>query len=421
LSSSTLRRLDRRNHERPRSVSYVAAAAVVATMAVTAIAAADVPVPAPEDEHKAGREVGLLPLIGGDTDNGFGVGAIGTIAEFDANNPIYRWKLDFAGFYATKTFPPAPSYIDGMIKLTVPELLDDHLRLEIRPSFTLDSALPFFGIGNRPPIPSTIVASRDFYERLHPALMVAMRWRLSRHWFALDGAQLIYNKVSLASDSTLARELAAIDPYLTTAHALLRIDAGLVYDSRDNEIAPNSGHYHQVKVRLSPHVGDALPYAFEQYDAIARYYTTLMPHRLVLALRGVVDLQTGNVPFYEESRYEDASAIGGPLGVRGVPAYQFYGRAKAFGSVELRAKVWRFAAVERRFTVGFAGFVDAGRVWTDVYTAHHALDGTGLGLHYGIGGGLRVQQGRAFLVRVDLAWSPDARPIGAYVMADEAF
>jgi Omp85 superfamily domain len=418
VSSSALRRLERRNHERPRSVSYAVAAAVAATTALTATAAADVPT---EDEHKAGREVGLLPLIGGDTDNGFGVGAIGTIAEFDANNPLYRWKLDFAGFYATKTFPPTPSYIDGAIKLTVPELLDDHLRVEVRPSFTLDSALPFFGIGNRPPIPPTIVASRDFYERLHPALMVAMRWRLSRHWFALDGAQLIYNKVSVAPDSTLARELAAIDPYLTSAHGLLRVDAGLVYDSRDNEIAPNSGQYHQVKVRLSPHVGDELPYAFEQYDAIGRFYTTLMPHRLVLALRGVVDVQTGNVPFYEESRYEDASAIGGPLGVRGVPAYQFYGRAKAFGSVELRAKLWRFAAASRRFTIGFAGFVDAGRVWTDVYAEHHALDGTGVGIHYGIGGGLRVQQGRAFLVRVDVAWSPDARPIGAYVMADEAF
>ena len=170
-----------------------------------------------------------------------------------------------------------------------------------------------------------------------------------------------------------------------------------------------------------PALGDAVPYAYHQYDAIARFYTTLVPRRLVLAVRGVADLQTGNVPFYEESRYEDTSAIGGGQGVRGVPAYQFYGRAKAFGSVELRYKAWRFEGLSRRWVIGFAGFVDAGRLWSGITTAHPELDGTGLGLHWGTGGGIRIQQGRAFLVRADIAWSPDARPIAAYVMADQAF
>jgi hypothetical protein len=32
-----------------------------------------------------------------------------------------------------------------------------------------------------------------------------------------------------------------------------------------------------------------------------------------------------------------------------------------------------------------------------------------------------LQQGRAFLVRADLAWSPDAQPIAGYVLADHIF
>jgi hypothetical protein len=35
--------------------------------------------------------------------------------------------------------------------------------------------------------------------------------------------------------------------------------------------------------------------------------------------------------------------------------------------------------------------------------------------------GLRLQQGQAFVVRADLALSPDARPLGAYVTAGQLF
>jgi hypothetical protein len=35
--------------------------------------------------------------------------------------------------------------------------------------------------------------------------------------------------------------------------------------------------------------------------------------------------------------------------------------------------------------------------------------------------GLRVQKGKAFVVRADVAWSPDARPIGGYFTAGQLF
>jgi hypothetical protein len=34
---------------------------------------------------------------------------------------------------------------------------------------------------------------------------------------------------------------------------------------------------------------------------------------------------------------------------------------------------------------------------------------------------VRFQQGSAFVVRGDVAWSPDARPIGAYFTAGQMF
>jgi outer membrane protein assembly factor BamA len=404
---------------RQRSGRAIARVVVIAIATLSAVdARADVPA---DTVHESEREVAVLPLVGGDTDKGFGGGALGSVAMFDTDHPMYRWKIAFGTFYATRSGVFEPSYVDAFALITIPTLLDDRLRLEIRPAYTRDTALKYFGVGNRPSIPAETDPIRDSYDRLHPSLSVLARRRLSGPWFALLGTQMTYNQIHADPDSTLMQDMATADPFLTRAHGVLRVGTGFGYDSRDNELSPTTGQYHQLKLRASPRIGDDLPYAYQQLNASARFYTTLVPRRLVFAVRGVLDIQTGDVPFYELSRYDDTSAIGGGQGVRGVPAYQFYGRVKAFANVELRASVLRFTAFDRKLKLGFATFVDAGRLWADTQMSHPEIDGTGTGLHYGVGGGIRLTQGRAFLIRADVAWSPDARPVGAYLLADEAF
>jgi hypothetical protein len=61
-----------------------------------------------------------------------------------------------------------------------------------------------------------------------------------------------------------------------------------------------------------------------------------------------------------------------------------------------------------------------GRVWADT-TPQLALDGSSFGLKYGVGGGLRLMSGKAFVLGADIAWSPDATPIGGYVEGGEIF
>lgn len=107
-------------------------------------------------------------------------------------------------------------------------------------------------------------------------------------------------------------------------------------------------------------------------------------------------------------------------GVRGVPAQRYSGKLKAFGNLEVRSEVVTAEVWGKPYTLALAAFFDAGRVWAD-WRSRPELDGTGVGLKYGVGGGLRLQQGRAFVVRGDVAWSPDARPIGAYFTAGQTF
>lgn len=398
-----------------------AAAGLVGVTSVPAFADEVAPTSAIVVREDRDIEVGLVPLVGGDTDHGFGGGALGNVTLFDRTRSPYRWKVEFGAFYAIKGEFTNPSFVDAYALITYPQLLQKGLRLELRPSVTKDTAVGFYGVGNQPARPQESVPARDTYERLHPSLSVMTLWQGRHNLALLIGSRYTYNDIDLAPNSTLAQDMMFVDRDLQSPHSVLTVETGIVYDSRDNELAPTSGQYHALKLRVSPEVGTVMPYGYQQVNATARVYHTIVPRYLVLAMRAVFDVQFGDVPFYELSRFEDTSAIGGSQGVRGVPAYTFYGRVKAFGNIELRSEVSRFRWLGSPYILGFAGFYDAGRLWSDIAESRPDLDGTGLGLHYGVGGGVRIQKGRSFLLRGDVAWSPDARPVGVYVQANHAF
>jgi len=110
--------------------------------------------------------------------------------------------------------------------------------------------------------------------------------------------------------------------------------------------------------------------------------------------------------------------------VRGVPGQRYYGKIKVLGNLEVRTELASFRALGKHMLFGVVGFADGGRVWADT-SPHPELDGNGLGLKYGVGGGLRLQSGSSFVLRADVAWSPDAEalgsPVGGYFAAGQMF
>ncbi len=61
-----------------------------------------------------------------------------------------------------------------------------------------------------------------------------------------------------------------------------------------------------------------------------------------------------------------------------------------------------------------------GRLWADTHPEPE-LNGRGTGLKYGAGGGVRLQSAASFVIRADLAWSPDPTPLSGYFAAGQAF
>ena len=204
--------------------------------------------------------------------------------------------------------------------------------------------------------------------------------------------------------------------------SLPSVAAGLAYDSRDNEIFPQSGMLHEVGARFEMGFPTDSKVRYVEAGAILRGYVPLIGP-LVLAGRLVANFQVGNVPFFDlfqAGPFDQKEMPGGSAGIRGVPVGRYLGPIKVIGNIELRAMLLKFTVLGQKFTLGNDIFFDTGRVWSD-YSFHSPLDGTGVGLKYGVGGGIYVLWGQAAMLRIEAAYSPDAvaenpsLPLGIYV------
>jgi outer membrane protein assembly factor BamA len=379
-------------------------------------------------DEAAHTETNVVPVFGGSTDLGLGGGYFLGIARVKKGADPYLWNIDSSGLISFKyvsskiTVP----YQDLYARLTIPRLFGAPLRLELRPSYTWER-VDYFGMGNASSVAGQNTSSDHFkYTRGHPQFDVDVRGKIADHLAGHTGFRYIQNIIRVAADSELADDQRTGSEEVkhligtTGSSAVVLFKYGLQWDTRDNETSSHRGSFDTLDVKLSPGGTTEFPYRYGEATLNLRAFTALGTERVTLAVRAVGDWMFGDVPFYELARFDDTFAVGGATGVRGVPAQRYYGRLKALGNVELRLEAVSFHALGKPLVLGFVPFFDGGRVWSDT-VAHPELDGHGVGLKYGLGGGVRVQSGSSFVIRADLAWSPDASPVSGYFSAGQAF
>ena len=412
------------------SSPYVAGAAVAVLLSLPSVAlAADEPA-------KPDTEITVLPFVGGNSDVGWGGGYIASFARIAPGYDPYLMRIESAG---TVTFQPPTEerefgipYIDDYVLLEFPHAIAQRLRLQVRISYTREQALKYYGLGNDSKIPAGMDPLDEVFEYQwqHPTLLVTNEYReaaLRVSW----GFSYVHNSFEIPDEGKLAEDLATGPERVRRAlrgaetHGSPRLTAGIGIDTRDNEVSPSRGIYNTARIDFSPGSlgGDTEGGAtqrWERVDVSLRWYAPLVGRRLVFAVRAVGDILFGAAPFYELARYDETYALGGVKGVRGVPGQRYYGKIKAFGNAELRSELFSFNLFGDERWLGLAAFADAGRVWAD-YRHDPELDGGGLGLKYGLGGGLRLLSGKSFVLRCDVAWSPDANPVAGYLISGHAF
>jgi hypothetical protein len=374
-------------------------------------------------------ELNFIPFVGGDTDVGIGTGGAGDLSSLAPDDLPYRWRIEAAGMITFKSREGGGiqvPFLDYYMTLVIPNLPPKRrLRLELKPSYTDESTQRYYGIGNASPRPPAALPRQDWmYERKHAHAAAALRFPFLRGGFFLrPQVELSYSSVEMRETSILFQQrqngTATVRNLLDgpLQFASLAFDVRLDFDGRDNELVTRSGVYNSVRLRYVPPLLDGF-YHFAQANLNLRAYRSL--GRITFSGRLVGDALVGNPPFFELTRIDESSIMGGGKGLRGVPGQRYYGKLKVFTNIEARAEVLHFHIKSKPFAVSPAVFADGGRVWAD-FQRHPELDGTGLGLKYGVGTGIRVQQGTTFVVRAEIAWSPDAEPVGAYFNAGQLF
>lgn len=396
---------------------------------------ADTPSAAPDDADDAddaddGRrlEIAGLPALAASSDIGFAFGVYLKLTRMDPGRRPFDWQFTTLLQTSVKDGPDGievPIH-DDFVSFQKTGLLDGKLRLYGEIGYQQNIVAGWYGLGNASSADADANARRyQFYHRL-PLLRFMGRLKLLEHVETFAAIDLQYSSIKIYDGSKLQQDIAASEA--GTGEQLFGYDdsavgvahGGLIWDDRDDEVNPLAGGFHQASVRGSPGQLTGAEHDFVGFNLSASQFVSLADEYLVVALRLSADLMQGSVPFYmlgTTGGTSSVQALGGKDGVRGVPARRYNGKVKAFGNLELRST---FYEISKGFDLGASAFFDAGRSWYDL-SASEDLDATGVGLKYGLGAGPQLRWGESTVVRIDVAYSPDADPVGFYVDASRAF
>lgn len=396
-----------------------------------------------------------LPIVNYNTDLGLGYGAqVMLVDRADGTYDPYRALISLQIYFTTANI------FSHRLVVDLPRLLHTPWRLDVDFRYSQFKFNPYYGLGNQseyvpaqsscedrgalaanpdecPGNPEFLGLRYHSYDvRSLPRLFVNLRYELSPEWMFFTGYRLRLEQVYLgytapedlgqSRPSLLAEDMAAgllpgfanrlADPlWLRTSEVVV----GLLYDTRDIEASPTRGMYHELTLRgAAGFMGSQFNYWGGFLNS--RVYLPVVPGyaRLVAALRGLVDITVGEVPFTLFPVFgglQTGEAIGGRDSVRGVLRNRYQGPAKVVLNGELRWTPLTLLPWNQQFDIGFVAFVDAGRVWRDLSFTD------GGGFTSGAGGGLRIAWNREFIVRLDLGVGLTEPTTGFYLEFNQVF
>lgn len=408
-----------------KSVLRVASLAVIAKASVAGGTPTRPPivVPAASDEPARRRYEFLpVPTFGGNSDIGVEGGVAFTLARFYDDERPYRWLLSAVASTSFKDdvngFRPVQQY--QVLRLDVPNLFSDRVRLDSRLNFLRSIDAPYYGVGNASVLgapPANAEAGRQHeYVAEELRLNSLARVKTGTPFEAAFAIGVRYEAPETYSGSKLVED-AAHSGVAGTEHAFLsKVAAGVIIDTRDNEFVPQRGVFYQLGVAGTKGSAERVAYG-EAAGILSTYIPLARP--VTLATRVVTSFEFGRVPFYDlqgSDVFVQQYMVGGSRGVRGVRLGRYAGHVKLLANYEVRTAFFpRFRVANWQLQIGTTTFFDAGRVWSDYHTPE--LDGSSLGVKYGVGGGFSFRFDESTVFRVETAYSPDNNQYGGLPLA----
>lgn len=264
----------------------------------------------------------------------------------------------------------------------------------------------YFGIGNDAPYVAANETGHEFFYRSVNTRTLArgeIQRRIVGGLRVLLGFNVERDRIgTLADTSQLAADSAAgLDPAIGRPTDDVSARAGLVFDTRDDEVAPSHG----VLLEAIRGAADSTVAGSETYTRTtlsARAYLPVGP-QLIVAARVLGQTMSGaptlNSYYLIEASDRPFEGIGGPASNRGLAEHRLLGPDKLLANFDLRYSLYEIPTLLR---LSLVGFVDAGRVFPA-----GGLDLTTQDLKVGAGGGVMLKFLRAGVLGLTLAGGPD--------------
>jgi len=206
------------------------------------------------------------------------------------------------------------------------------------------------------------------------------------------------------------------------------LKVGVVFDTRDNEPAPNKGVWSEILFLTAPEILGNRPYAFNKIVINHRQYISIVKRKLVFAYRLSMQTTVGKQAPYYILPYQFSSftkttkpdGLGGSNTIRGILRDRVVGDGTAYGNIELRWQFLRTILFNQNLYLAFHAFYDAGQVIREREMDHSLVtiededteryfDQSHDSLHQGLGLGLRVGLNENFVLVVDYGMALDKR------------
>ncbi len=347
-----------------------------------------------QDKRRTGWDYAGFPLVNFTTDRGVGYGAyLASFYHGDHGAGDHPYKASIGGqFYQT-----TGGYAFHKLLLDFPNIADTGVRLDVASGYeTWDSAW-YFGLGNRTPRLEPDETPERYYQFDLKSIWVVpnVRVPIGGDWSIFSGLVLRSADVGVYADTLLAAD----DPHGTEGGFLSQVQLGILIDTRDREPSTTKGLFSELSLR-GAHGITGSDFALWGANATHRQWLPLLgDEKLVLAIRGGLDLHTGDVPFFHQHILGGSQwvELGGNLMLRGLPNGRHRGNVTAYTNAELRWLFSEFAAMGADFDLLMVPFFDLGRVWLwgEADDAFH--------LHGSAGVGFRLVYNEVFVVRLDVA------------------
>jgi outer membrane protein assembly factor BamA len=227
-------------------------------------------------------------------------------------------------------------------------------RLRLTLSAARDNRLGFYGLGNDTPYAAdSVTADAPYFYRVsraHPAARVTLQRRLVGPLRVLAGAGIARTTFRTLPGRSVFRRDSAFIPFTDRT-----VRAGLVLDTRDNEVAPHSGVVVEGLFASGP--------GYTRTTGSVRVFVHPLK-RLFFAARLAGEGMGGSPPLATQLEMESSErpfiAVGGYQSLRGYRDARFVGPGKLLGGFEVRySPVWAPSMVE----LLIVGFYDTGRVF----------------------------------------------------------